>query len=67
MSEMKGMCNIAAKNEHFGEACCSSLSQEMRDNALLLLMYMIIKRNCDMKSKVCAHETDQRPCTNKKE
>lgn len=42
---MKEIRDLARKNECFSEIKCSSLTQVIKDRALLLLMFMVIKKS----------------------
>ena len=52
-------------NECFGEIHYSSLTQEMKDKALLILMFMIMKRYGYLKSRGIANVSLQQVYTNK--
>lgn len=49
-SAMKEIQNLT-QNECFDKITYNKLTQEMKDHALLFLMFMIIKRNGDLKSR----------------
>ena len=63
-SALKEIGNLTG-NECFGEIDYSSLTQEMKDRALPILMFMIMKRNGDLKSRGVANGSLQRLYTNK--
>ena len=50
-SVMKEIRNLAEKNSCFGEIEYETLTQEMKDKALPLLMFMIMKRLGDLKTR----------------
>ena len=56
---IKEIRNLAVKNECFGELDYSTLTQEMKDKALPLLMFMVMKRSGELKSRVCANGSFQ--------
>ena len=49
LSATKEINNLAVKNDCFGEIDCKSLTQEMKDKELPLLMLMLMKSNGDIK------------------
>ena len=51
---MKEMNNLAVKNEYFDKVDCKSLSDKHKSRALLMLIFMIIKRNCIIKLREVA-------------
>ena len=66
-SALKEIKNIAVKNKCFKEISYESLTQEMKDKALPILMFMVMKRNGDIKTRGCANGSFQRVYTNKDE
>ena len=66
-SVMKETRNLAEKNECFREVKYESLTQEMKDRALPLLLFMVMKRNGDLKTRGVANGKHQRMCTDKNE
>ena len=48
---MKEMQNLVIKNQYFDKIVCKFLTQEQKDKALPLLMFMIIKRNRIIKTR----------------
>ena len=63
-SALKEIENLTG-NECFGELDYASLTQEMKDKALPILMFMIMKRNRDLKSRGVANGSLERVYTNK--
>ena len=63
-SAMKEIQNIT-KNKCFGEIPRGTLTQETKDRALPILMFMIMKRNSDLKSRGVADGRVQGLYTNK--
>ena len=63
-SAMKEIENLT-DNECFGEIDYNSIAQEMKDKALPILMFMIIKRNGNIKTKGVANGSYQRVYTDK--
>ena len=63
-SVMKEIRNLTT-NECFGEISFETLTQEMKDRALPILMFMIMKRNGNLKSRGVADVRVQRVYTNK--
>ena len=51
---MKEIRNLAEKNKCFGEIRYEDLTQEIKDRALPLLMFMVMKRTGELKSHRCA-------------
>jgi hypothetical protein len=47
---MKEIKNLALKNDYFSKLNYEELTQEIKDKALSLLMFMVIKWNEDIKS-----------------
>ena len=66
-SAMKEIRNLAKRNEYFGEVKHESLSQEMKDRALPLLMFMVMKMTGELKSRGCARGDVQKLCADKNE
>jgi len=64
-SAMKEIKNLAVKNNCFGEVDYKPLSQEQKDKALPILMFMVKKRNGDIKTRGCANGSVQRIYTDK--
>jgi len=62
---MKVIKNLAVKNNCFGEVDYKSLSQEKKDKALPILMFMVKKRNGDIKTRGFANGSVQRINTDK--
>ena len=54
-------------NECFGEINFASITQEMKDQALPMLMFMIMKRNGNLKSRAVANGSYQRVYTDKED
>ena len=54
-------------NECFGEIEYSTITQQMKDQALPMLMFMIMKRNGNLKSRACANGSYQRVYTDKED
>ena len=50
-STMKEAKNFYAKIKCFGETCHESLTQDMKDRALTLLMIMVMQSSSDLKSR----------------
>ena len=48
---MNDIYNLSIKNECFGEIDYGSLTQEMKDKALLLFMLMVMNRSDEIKSR----------------
>ena len=65
-SAMKEILNLT-ENDCFGETDYSKLSQEAKDKALPILMFMILKRNGLLKTRGCANGSVQRLYTSKEE
>ena len=63
-SALKEIENLTG-NECFGELDYASLTQEMKDKALPILIFMIMKRNVDLKSRGVANGSLQRVYTSK--
>ena len=63
-SALKEIENLTG-NECFGETKYYELTQEMKDRALPILMFMIMKRNGMLKSRGVANKSLQRLYTNK--
>jgi len=63
---MKEIKSLAVKNNCFGEVNYKSLSQEQKDKALPILMFMAKKRHGDIKTRGCANGSVQRIYTEKK-
>jgi len=64
-SVMKKIQNLAEKNEYFCEIEYDSLTQEMKDKALPLLLFMVMKRNSDLKTRGVANGKNQKIYTDK--
>jgi len=64
-STMKEIENLAVKNNCFGEVNYKSLSQEQKDKALPILIFMVKKRNGDIKTRGCANGCVQRIYTDR--
>ena len=62
---MKEIRNLAEKKECFGEPGYEELTQEMKDRALLLLMFMVMKHTGELKSHGCARGDVQKLYTDK--
>ena len=54
-------------HEYFGDIECESLTQEMKDQVLPLLMLTVMKRSCDLKTRGCIQVSLQRSHTNESE
>ena len=54
-------------NECFGEIDFATITQEMKDQALPMLMFMIMKRNGNLKSRAVANGSYQRVYTDKED
>ena len=63
-SALKEIKNLTG-NECFGEIDYETLTQTQKDKALPILMFMIMKRNGDIKSRAVANGSLQRVYTNK--
>ena len=57
---MKEIKNLTTKNNYFGEILSKSITQEMKDKALLILMFMVMKRNSKIKSREWTYRSYQR-------
>ena len=66
-SAMKEMKNLAIKNECFGEIDYSSLTQDQKDRALPILMFMVLKRSGELKSRGVVNGSYERIHTDKSE
>ena len=66
-SAMKESKNLTMKNNCFGEIDYKRMAQKMKDQVLPLLIFMVMKRNSELKSRECANESFQRVCTEKSE
>ena len=64
---MKDMKNLTIKNSCFGEIDHESTSREMKDKALLFLMFMTLKRNGDLKTRGVSNGNHQRLHAEKKD
>ena len=64
---IKEIKNLAVKNKCFREIDYSTLTQEMKDKGLLLLMFIVMKRNGEIKTQGYANGSYQRVYTNKKD
>jgi len=62
---MKEIRNLAKKNQCFSEIDYNSLIQEMKDKVLPLLMFMVIKRSGELKTRGVAAGNKQRLYTDK--
>jgi hypothetical protein len=65
-SAMKEIINLT-DNDCFGETEYDKLSQEAKDKALPILMFMVLKRNGSLKTRGCANGSVQRLYTNKED
>jgi hypothetical protein len=65
-SAMKEIINLT-DNDCFGETDYEKLSQEAKDKALPILMFMVLKRNGSLKTRGCANGSVQRLYTNKED
>jgi hypothetical protein len=65
-SAMKEIINLT-DNDCFGETKYEELSQEAKDKALPILMFMVLKRNGSLKTRGCANGSVQRLYTNKED
>jgi hypothetical protein len=65
-SAMKEILNLTG-NDCFGEIEYNNLSQEDKDKALPILMFMVLKRNGLLKTRGCANGSVQRLYTNKED
>ena len=65
-SAMKEIINLT-DNNCFGETEYEKLSQEAKDKALPILMFMVLKRNGSLKTRGCANGSVQRLYTNKED
>ena len=65
-SALKEIANLT-DNECFGEIAYNTLTQEMKDQALPILMFMIMKRNGNIKSRGVANGSVQRAYTDKED
>ena len=66
-SVMNGIKNLSVKNKCFGEISYEGLVQQMKDKALPLLVFMVMKRNGDLKLSGCANGSYQRVYSDKHE
>lgn len=64
---MKEIRNLATKNDCFGELNYDEMTDEMKKNALPLLIFMVMKQNREIKSRSIANGSYQRTCTDKNE
>ena len=64
---MKELINLDVKNSCFREIYYDSLTQEMKDKALPLLLFMVMKRSGNLKTRGVAAGNRQRVCTDKNE
>ena len=58
-SVMKEIYNLAIKNDSFGKMNCSTLTNEIKRKALLLLMFILMKCNDIFKSRGVANRSRQ--------
>lgn len=58
---MKEILNLSEKNKCFRETDYEQLTAEMKDKALPLLMFMVLKRHGDIKLRGVANGKFQRP------
>ena len=65
-SAMKEIINLT-DNDCFGETEYEKLSQDAKDKALPILMFMVMKRNGSLKTRGCANGSVQRLYTNKED
>jgi hypothetical protein len=65
-SAMKEIINLT-DNDCFGETEYEKLSQDAKDKALPILMFMVLKRNGSLKTRGCANGSVQRLYTNKED
>jgi hypothetical protein len=65
-SAMKEIVNLT-DNDCFGETQYEKLTQEAKDKALPILMFMVLKRNGLLKTRGCANGSVQRLYTNKED
>jgi hypothetical protein len=65
-SAMKEILNLTG-NDCFGEMDYDKLTQEEKDKALPILMFMVLKRNGLLKTRGCANGSVQRLYTNKED
>ena len=66
-STNKEINNLTIKNSCFGEIEYSSITQKMRDKALLLLIFRGIKRNRELKSRGYANRSFYKVYINKED
>ena len=64
-SALKEIRNLTVKNNYFGETNYNKLTQEMKDKALPILMFMILKQNGELKTRGVANGSYQYIYTNK--
>ena len=57
VSAIKKIKNLTAKNDCFGKIEYSTITQEIKDKALPVLMFMVIKRNGELKSTGCTNSS----------
>lgn len=57
---MKEIKNLIIKNNYFGELDYDSLAQEMKDKVMPLLIFIVLKRKRDLKSRGVANRSYQR-------
>ena len=67
MSTIKEIRNLAIKNDYFREILYEELISKMKDRALPILMFIVIKRNGDVKLRGCANRSFQCIYTDKHE
>ena len=65
-SAMKEIINLT-DNDCFGETVYEKLTQQFKDKALPILMFMVMKRNGSLKTRGCANGSVQRLYTNKED
>jgi hypothetical protein len=63
LKEIRNLCD----NDCFGETSYEKLTQEQKDRALPILMFMVLKRNGDLKTRGVANGSVQRLYTNKED
>ena len=64
-SVMKEAHDLVTKNDSFGELNYDELADEMKIQALLLLILMTAKRNGDVKSRRVVNVSFQKTCASK--
>lgn len=64
---MKEIRNLTTKNGYFGEIEYENLTKEMKPKALLVLMFVVAKRNREIKLRGVANRSFQQLYTNRED